>query len=66
MSVYNYDYISDTAFKEKLQTALSEKPSKFEHISVREVENATILPGKPNPDPSHIAPWGMGEYWTIG
>ena len=60
MSVYNYDYISDTAFKEKLQTALSEKPSKFEHISVREVENATILPGKPDPDPSHIAPWGMG------
>lgn len=60
MSSYNFDYIDDKNFRKKLEYALSDKPIKFEHISVCEVENATILPSRPDPDPAHVVPWGMG------
>ena len=60
VSVYNLDYINDKAFKGKLKEALSDKPLEFENVSVCEVDKATILPGKPDPDPSHTVPWGMG------
>lgn len=60
MSTYNFNYLYEKDFKKQLISALSKPAEQFDKVSTYEVENATILPSKPNTDPSVVAPWGMG------
>jgi len=58
MSQYDLNYLYENDFNKEFQKALQEPKKDIRTLSSTCVENAVILPGKP--DPSRKLPWGKG------